>query len=107
MLFCNFSVMIGHGRCFSQIFRKPCYCFPRRNASISPIKYSEPNATVFSVDDFEKSGSTSARFRYASAGIPFARMQSASASPCNALSLSTVTVLKSSASGRSSRIISP
>ena len=53
MLFCNFSVMIGHGRCFSQIFRKPCYCFPCRNASISPIKYSEPNATVFSVDDFD------------------------------------------------------
>ena len=22
MLFCNFSVMIGHGRCFSRIFRK-------------------------------------------------------------------------------------
>ena len=43
MLFCNFSVMIRHGRCFSQIFRKPCYCFPCRNASISPIIYSEPN----------------------------------------------------------------
>ena len=76
MLFCNFSVMIRHGRCFSQIFRKPCYCFPCRNASISPIKYSEPHGDYpriqvleqleindhYSVDDFEKSGSTSARF---------------------------------------------